>query len=191
VVTAGGIKRRKGTLQLIEAMAIIREQLPDAQCLILGAPLYGSEYTDAVLRRIEALNLGENVRILGFVEAEVKRAWFAAADVLVLPAVNDGFFFEGFGLVLYEAGAAGTAVVGTDECGVADAIQDGVTGLIVSQARIREELPRALLSLLQDPGRAAAMGAAGRQRAQTQSWGKVADQVIALYKTAIAQQVQD
>ena len=191
VVTAGGIKPRKGTLQLIEAIASVRERLPDAQCLILGSPGYGSAYTDQVLRRIDALNLGDNVQILGFVEDEVKRAWFAAADVLALPAVNDGFFFEGFGLVLYEAGAAGTAVIGTDGCGAADAIEDGVTGLIVSQARISEELPRALLTLLQDPQRAAAMGAAGRRRAQEQTWDKVAERVIQLYERALAEASRD
>ena len=186
VVTAGGIKPRKGTLQLIEAIASVREQLPTVQCLILGSPGSGSAYTDHVLRRIDALNLGENVRTMGFVEEELKRAWFAAADVLAVPAVNDGFFFEGFGLVLHEAGAAGTAVIGSDGCGIADAIEDGVTGLIVSQERISEELPRALLTLLQDPQRAQAMGEAGRQRAQACSWDQVAQQVIQLYEAARA-----
>ena len=187
VITAGGIKRRKGTLELVEAIAKVREHLPDVQCLILGSPQYGSAYTDLVLRRIDEFDLRKNVQIMGFVEETLKRAWFAAADVLALPAVNDGMFFEGFGLVLYEAGAAGTAVVGTDGCGVADAIEDGVTGLIVSQARISEALPQALLTLLQDPQRAEAMGAAGRQRAREQSWDKVAEQVIQLYERALAE----
>ena len=104
VITAGGIKRRKGTLELVEAIAKVREQLPDVQCLILGSPQYGSAYTDQVLRRIDELDLRKNVQIMGFVEETLKRAWFAAADVLALPAVNDGMFFEGFGLVLYEGG---------------------------------------------------------------------------------------
>lgn len=191
VVTAGGIKPRKGTLQLIEAIAIAREQLPTVQCLILGSPGFGSAYTDHALRRIDALNLQGNVSILGFVEEELKRAWFAAADVLALPAVNDGFFFEGFGLVLHEAGAAGTAVIGSDGCGIADAIEDGVTGLIVSQERISDELPRALLTLLQDPDRARAMGAAGRQRAKARSWDQVAAQVVQHYERALAESSRD
>lgn len=191
VITAGGIKRRKGTLQLVEAIAIVREQLPDVQCLIMGSPGYGSVYAEQVLRRIRELNLRENVQILGFVEEEMKRAWFAEADVLVLPAVNDGMFFEGFGLVLYEAGAAGTAVVGTDGCGVADAINHDVTGLIISQQRISDELPRALLTLLRDPQRRAAMGAAGRQRAQSQTWESVTDKVIDLYQQAMERPGRD
>jgi len=98
--------------------------------------------------------------------------------------MNDGLYFEGFGLVLLEAGAAGTAVVGTDNCGVADAIEDGITGLVVSQAHIGQELPQALLRLLEDRPLAARLGAAGRERAQQQTWQAVADQVIALYQQA-------
>ena len=115
---------------------------------------------------------------MGFVDEEVKRAWLATADVLALPAINDGLFFEGFGLTLYEAGASGTAVVGTDGCGVADAIEHGLTGLIVAQDNVAEELPKALLELLSNPQKAAKMGAAGRERAFQQSWDKVAAQVI-------------
>ena len=185
VVTAGGIKPRKGTLQLVEAIAALRERLPQVQCLIMGNPQRGSAYTTQVERRIDELGLRDHVRILGFVEDERMRASFAAADVFALPAMNDGLWFEGFGLVLVEAGAAGAAVVGTDGCGVADAIEHGETGLVVSQTNIAEELPRALLELLQNPARAARMGAAGRRRAQAQTWSSVADKVINLYQQSL------
>ena len=185
VVAIGEIKPRKGQLQLVEAVARVREEIPDIQCLIMGPPQLGSAYTTAVQAAIEAHNLQESVQIMGFVDEEVKRAWLAAADVLALPAMNDGLFFEGFGLTLYEAGASGTAVVGTDGCGVADAIEHGVTGLIVAQDNVAEELPRALLELLSDPQKAAMMGAAGRERAQQQTWGLVAEQVMTLYDDAI------
>ena len=186
VLSAGGIKPRKGSLQLVEAMAVLRETLPAAQCVILGDPGAGSAYTARVRRRIEELGLGDHVRILGFVDEAIMRAWLARADVVVLPAMNDGLFFEGFGLVLLEAAAAGTAVVGTDNCGVADALIDGETGLIVSQDEVARELPQALLQLLSDPARAAAMGAAGKRYAQTQTWQLVAERVSEQYQAALA-----
>lgn len=185
VLAAGGIKPRKGTLQLVEAMATVREALPAAQCVILGDPGAGSDYTARLQRRIDELKLGDQVRILGFVDEAIMRGWLAAADVVALPAMNDGLFFEGFGLVLLEAGAAGTAVVGTDNCGVADAIIDGETGLIVSQKQLARELPQALVQLLGDPARAAEMGAAGKKYAQTQTWQAVAEQVSKLYQAAL------
>ena len=185
VIAVGEIKPRKGTLQLVEAVARIRAEIPNVQCLIMGSPQFGSAYTSAVQAAIEANGLQDNVKIMGFVDDDLKRAWLAAADVLALPAMNDGLFFEGFGLTLYEAGASGTAVIGTDGCGVADAIEQGVSGLVVAQDHIAEELPRALLELLSDPRKAALMGAAGRERAQRQSWDRVAERVIALYSEAV------
>ena len=185
VVTAGGVKPRKGTLQLVEAIGVVRERLPQVQCLILGNPQRNSPYTAKVERRIAELGLRDNVRLMGFVDDDLMRAWLAAADVFALPAMNDGWWFEGFGLVLVEAGAAGTAVVGTDGCGVADAIAPGETGLVVSQANVAQELPRALLDLLENPAKAAKLGAAGRLRAQKQTWASVAEQVIGLYQGAL------
>jgi len=185
VITAGGIKPRKGTLQLVEAIAVVRGRLPQVQCLIMGGAQRGSAYTAKVERRIDELGLRDHVRIIGFVEDELMRAWFSAADVFALPAMNDGLWFEGFGLVLVEAGAAGTAVVGTDGCGVADAIEHGGTGLVLSQENVAEELPRALLELLENPSKAATMGAAGRLRAQSQTWTAVAERVIDLYQRAL------
>ena len=185
VIAIGEIKPRKGTLQLVTAMARVRQQIPQAQCLIMGHPQYGSAYTARVQETIDRLDLQDNVHLLGRVDDSLMRAWLAAADALALPAMNDGWWFEGFGLTVYEAGAAGTAVVGTDGCGVADAIEHGVSGLIVSQDNVAEELPRALTALLSDPARAAQMGAAGRRRAQRQSWEAAAQQVIRLYQQAL------
>lgn len=184
VVTVGEIKPRKGTLQLVQAMAKVRERLPEAQCLIMGNPQEGSAYTRQVRETIERLGLADNVRIMGFVDQALMRAWLAAADVFALPALSDGWFFEGFGLAVLEASAAGTAVIGTDNCGVADAIDDGVTGLVIPQAQVAEALPQALLELLCDPEKAARMAAAGRKRALAQTWERVADQVIEVYRNA-------
>ncbi len=185
VVTVGEIKPRKGTLQLVEAMALVCQRMPAAQCLIMGNPQTGSRYTAQVEQRIRELGLQDNVRIMGFVEESLLRAWLSAADVFALPAMNDGCFFEGFGLAALEASAAGTAVVGTDNCGLADATEDGLSGLVVSQARVAEELPRALLELLSDPAKAARMGAAGRERALAMTWESVAVQVIERYQRAL------
>ncbi len=186
VVTLGEVKPRKGTLELVEAMAVLRERIPEAHCLIIGNPQNGSAYTTRVQQRISDLQLEANVRLMGFVEEDILRAWLAAADVFALPAINDGLYFEGYGLAILEASASGTAVIGTDQSGTADAIDDGLTGLIVSQANIADALPRALLELLENPAKTARMGAAGRAYARTQTWASAAEQLIALYEAALA-----
>lgn len=183
IITSGGIKPRKGTLQLVEAMAIVRQQIPDVQCLVMGNPQRTTAYSQHVQQTIQQLGLADTVHLMGFVDDDLMRAWFAQADALVLPSMNDGMWFEGFGLVVFEASAAGTAVIGTDNCGVADAIDHEVTGLIVSQKNIAEELPQAILDILLHPDKAKRMGEAGRIKAQGQTWDAVAQQVIERYQT--------
>lgn len=183
VLAVGGIKRRKGTLELVRAMAHVRREVPDVQCVVLGRA--APEYLAQVQAAADELGLQDCVHMPGRVPDETLLAWYGAADLFVLPSINAGWKFEGFGLVHLEASAAGLPVIGTSGCGVEDAIDDGRTGLLVPQESLEQALPAAILSLLRDPARAAAMGAAGREKARAQSWDHVAAQVIALYEAAL------
>ena len=79
---------------------------------------------------------------------------------MVLPSKD-----EPFGIVLVEAMAAGKPVVATRTGGPLDIVEEGVTGLLV-EAGDDKQLADAILELLGDPERAAAMGQAGRKRAE-------------------------
>jgi glycosyltransferase involved in cell wall biosynthesis len=182
VLSVGAIKARKGTLELARAMARVREQIPDVQCVIIGSLTMEPNYAERVQTEIAALKLGDCVQMPGYVPEKTLLAWYGAADVFVLPSMNDGWKFEGYGLSLIEASAAGLPVIGTTDCGAEDAVDDGLTGLLVSQSNIADELPRAIIELLSDPQRAAQMGAAGRRKAAAQTWTRVAAQMIDLYR---------
>ncbi len=185
ILTVGGIKKRKGTPQLIRAIAAIRQQVPDVLCVVLGSTTTEPHTTAAVHRLIDQYHLADHVRLLGFVDEPTLHAWYGAADVFVLPSINDGYKFEGFGLVHLEASAAGLPVIGADNCGAADAIQHEQTGLLLRQAQLDEDLPAALLRLLQNPSEAARMGAAGRAYAQKQTWDATANRMIELYEQVL------
>src|SRR5690606_37907821 len=133
VLTVGAVKPRKGTLALVQAMPAIREQLPDARLVIIGSLEMDPDYVARVREEIEALGLQESVRLLGRVPDHMLMSWYAAADVFALPSLNVGWKFEGFGLALLEASAAGLPVVSTTNCGVEDSVDDSVTGLLVAQ----------------------------------------------------------
>ena len=180
ILTTGGVKKRKGTLELVRAVAEVRDHIPDVQCVVIGR-IHKNPYTEQVQSEIARLDLHNHVQLLGFVSEEEVLAWYGAADVFVMPSINSEWQFEGFGLVHMEASAAGIPVIGSTNCGAEDAIDDGVTGLLVNQANIEEELPDAILTILGDPERAAEMGAAGFQKAQEQSWASVADKMQWLY----------
>jgi glycosyltransferase involved in cell wall biosynthesis len=187
VLAVGAVKARKGTLELVRAMAAVRDRLPNAQCIIIGSLTAEPAYAARVQAAIHELNLEHTVRLLGHVPERDLLEWYAAADVFCVPSMNDGWKFEGYGLVHLEASAAGLPVIGTRDCGAEDAIDDGVTGLLVSQTHIADELPNAILRILSDPVLAARMGAAGRVKAQGRTWDAVAAQVINLYEMMVGE----
>jgi len=183
IVTAGGVKARKGTLHLVRAVASLRQIMPEVRCVIMGSMDAEPKYVEQVKAEIEKLGVADAVQLLGFVSDEVLLGWYAAADVFVLPSMNTGWKFEGFGIATLEASAAGCPVIATRDCGAEDAVIDGETGLLVSQEKIDEELPNAIFKLLSQPKLAREMGAKGRTRALNQTWFGVAKHIRTLYET--------
>lgn len=106
-------------------------------------------------------------------------AWYAAADVVVLPSVTR---VESFGLVQVEAHACGVPVVSTRvNTGVEAVNPHGVTGLLVAPGDVRA-LRDALSALLDDPARRRTLGEEARRRAQAE-YGHtlMIDRTLALY----------
>jgi glycosyltransferase involved in cell wall biosynthesis len=96
---------------------------------------------------------------VGFVAPRALGPWYAGAAVVVVPSLR-----EGYGLVAREAMAHGRPVVATAVGGLVDAVEDGVTGLLVppgDPGALRDAIER----LLSDPGLRARLGAAARARA--------------------------
>jgi len=83
--------------------------------------------------------------------------WYAAADVVVLPSLSEGFPF-----VVLEALAMSRPVVATNVNGVPEIIHDGSTGLLVPP-RNPQALEAAIRTLLHDPSLAARLGKAGQE----------------------------
>lgn len=184
ILATGGVKQRKGTHLLIAALDRVRQHVPDAQLVITGRQ-DDRDYLAQVERQIADLELGEAVHLPGMISEDALRGWYQHADVFALPSLNVGARFEGFGLVFLEASAAGLPVIGTHGSGVAEAVIEGETGLLVPQDDI-PALAGAITRVLADGDLRAWLGAAGRAYAQTQDWSQVADRVITLYRQILA-----
>ena len=185
VLFVGAVKARKGAVQLVRAIARVRERHPDVQCVIAGSVKAEPDYVAHLRAEIVRLNLEQTVLLPGHVSHEDLMRWYRTADLFCVPSMNDGWRFEGFGQVHLEAGAFGIPAIGTRECGAADAIDEGVTGLLVSQLSIETELPEAILKLLDDPALRARMGEANRSKAERTTWESVAARYIALYENEL------
>ncbi|WP_159587172.1 glycosyltransferase family 4 protein [Chelativorans xinjiangense] len=123
----GVLIERKRPLDFVEAVAAYVRRHPDVPVMGLLFGVAGSESPalgQAVTQRAEALGIGDRIRLMGF--RSPVEPWMQAVDALLIPAVR-----EPFGRTLIEAMFLGTPVVATDDGGNPEAIEHGVTGLLV------------------------------------------------------------
>ena len=177
---AGRLVRKKGFEYLIDALSGLDRRVE----LVLA----GAGDLDAELRaRAAAAGVADRVRFLGDVTQDTVASWFAAADVAVVPSVRDASGnVDGLPNTVLEALASGTPVVATPAGGIASAIDDGRTGLLVAE-RDPAALATAIAALLGDPARRKAIGAAARAEVESRfGWAAAAARFEAAYDRAIA-----
>ncbi|UVS77118.1 glycogen synthase [Actinokineospora sp. UTMC 2448] len=183
VLFVGRITRQKGLAHLVAAAHAIA---PDAQVVLCaGAPDTPeiAEETRAAVARLAAAREGVHW-IQEMLPAAELRQFLTAATVFVCPSV-----YEPLGIVNLEAMACATAVVASDVGGIPEVVAHGETGLLVRYSADTDAyeagLADAVNALLADPARAAAMGAAGRARAEREfSWESVAARTVEVYRAA-------
>lgn len=181
VLCVGEVKERKGYETSLPAFLQAWRRCPDAHYAIVGRYTEGDPYLEGLREQIAAVGAADHVHFLGNVSEGRKVALMRGARAFMLtPKTSVEGGFEAFGLVFLEAGAAGTAVLGVTDSGAVDAITDGENGFLRDRDDIAG-LADGLVQLLQDEGLAARMGAAGRARAEGQTWGNAARRVREIY----------
>jgi phosphatidylinositol alpha-1,6-mannosyltransferase len=162
VVSLSRLVPRKGMDVLIEAADRLSPSFPDLVVAI------GGEGRELPRLRHQAADGASSVTLLGRVSDEDRALLLGAADVFVMACRNRwlGLEQEGFGIVFLEAAAAGVPQIAGDSGGAAEAVVDGVTGLVVALPGDPGSVAEALRALLVDPTLRKRMGAAGRKRAQ-------------------------
>jgi phosphatidylinositol alpha-1,6-mannosyltransferase len=173
----------KGHDVLMEALPAIRAAVPGVRWVIVGE--------GALRTRLEMhaarLGLSEIVEFVGAVDDASRDLWLDKASVFVMPTrqPGPGKAGEGFGIVFLEAAARGVPSVGGRVPGVVEAIEDGVSGILVNPEDPRA-VAAATIRLLTDQDLATKMGSDARQRAQRFSWSAVAQRVDDTLRSAIA-----
>ena len=155
----GNLDWRKNPALLVEAAPAIRAAVPTARIVLIGAfPDAASEA--AVRERIAALGLGDAVTVTGFLPNPFPVV--RTLDVLVHPALRDPF-----PLALLEGMALARPIVASAVGGIPEMLVDGESGLLVPP-KDADALATAVIGLLRDEGRRAAIGAAALHRLQTE-----------------------
>jgi len=171
LLAAAALVRRKGIDVLLDALAALRARDLHPRLWIAGD---GPERA-ALCAQASALALEDRVRWLG--RRDDVGDLLAACDVFVLPSRA-----EGLGVAALEAMAAARPVVASAVGGLADAVVDGRTGLLVEPAD-PVALAVALSQLLYDPALRARLGAAGPARIAE---GYLPEQMVASYERLYA-----
>lgn len=167
VLFVGRLSIDKGVDDLPAIWSEVRAQVHGARLVVIGD--VDSSQPPAA-QTIAALADDPTVAMLGHV-ADPSPA-YSGADVLLLPTRR-----EGFGSVVLEAAAAGVPSVGSDVTGVRDAVEAGVTGVLVEAGR-PSEFARAVVGLLDDREARDLLGENARRRVTTDF---VEDDVVARY----------
>ena len=153
------LQRWKGVHIFLEAAHELLNGASDLFFVVVGGPHpLEPDYAARLEHRSRELRLTDRVLFSGY-QANAAQ-WMAAMDVIV-----NASFGEPFGMVIIEAMALGKAVVATRLNGPTEIISDGVDGLLVTPGNI-EELVGAIRRLVDDPQLRAALGRAGRERAE-------------------------
>ena len=193
VVFVGRITRQKGVPYLLDAAL---EFAPVAQLVLCAGAPDTPEIGAEVEQRVERLRAerGNVIWIDQMLPKPDVIQLLSHATVFVCPSI-----YEPLGIVNLEAMACEAAVVATATGGIVEVVQDGVTGLLVpfepadgaieprDPAAFSHAMAERVNELVADPGRAAAMGRAGRERAMGEfDWSAIAAQTSQLYRTLVA-----
>lgn len=157
------LNKVKGLERVLRAAATLKQNGQALQ-LIFAGPADPADYADVLRARAKELGLGDNLHLLGMVGGVEKISLYQAADVYVQPSIH-----ENFGLSLVESLAAGTPIITAKGVNIWPELHASGGAVIVENSLNPQptddegELRLAIASLLADPARRAAMGAAGRR----------------------------
>jgi glycosyltransferase involved in cell wall biosynthesis len=166
---------RKNLATLLDAFALARREQPDLALLLVGGRGWGR---DEVAERVAALGLERDVEIAGYVEEERVPGLVAGARTFCWPAL-----FEGFGMPVTEALAAGVPVVCSDDASLDEAAGDAALRV---PARDASALAAALATACADGPERDARIARGRAHTAGLTWEATAGVFVTAIEEAAA-----
>jgi glycosyltransferase involved in cell wall biosynthesis len=178
---AGSIRPHKNIPRLVEAFAVVRDQLAshpvyrDLRLIIIGDEIsrYPSVRHAVVKSKVEPV-----VRFLGFVPFDTLRYFVDSAAAFVFPSRH-----EGFGLPPLEAMASGTPVVSSNVSSLPEVLGDAA--LMVSPENVFD-IARGISQVLLDEDLRTRLIAAGHKQAARYSWDRTAREVLGIYRETAA-----
>ncbi len=174
MATASADVPLKGLDYLLQAVAKLKGQHPNLDLLIVGK----LKEDGATNRLIKRLGIASRLTFVSGIDTEQLVRYYAEASIVVVPSI-----YEGFGLPAGEAMASGVPVIATRGGALPEVVGDAGIQVPVKDA---EAIAAAIQDLLEDPGKRALLGQAGRQRiTRLFSWEIAAEQMTRYYRKVL------
>jgi hypothetical protein len=191
ILSVGRLIKRKGVLEFVEnVMPKLIERCPDVAYLVVGEDATRSlahkdRLKDKIQSKINELNLGEHVFLLGKVSNNDLTKLYYHCDIFTLPCLDVPGDVEGFGIVFSEAALGGAASLATRIGGIPEAVLDGKTGMLVPVGDYSSMIDAAEKLLTDEPFRES-LAIAGAQRAKDElSWPIITKEYESSMETSI------
>lgn len=189
VLAVGEPKPRKGFDVALEAFAAVHARLPQSRFVIVGPYAPSSRFVSQLHERIHSLGLQEAVTLTGAVSHDELVGWYSRAAVVVMPYRSVGRDFEGFGLVLLEAGACGAPVISSRDSPAEEIVAHGESGLLVPPGDVAA-LESAMVRVLTSPDERRRLADGNRGRAAEMTWERSTAQLIDVYEQSLDQPIR-
>lgn len=173
ILTAGKISPRKNVSRVIQAFSRLCDEIPHHLVLVGGSGWDAEEVT----RQINDPRVAGRVHSLGYVTDEQLHALYHRASVYVHPSL-----FEGFGLTVLEAMAAGCPVVTSNVFSLPEVAGDAA--ILVDPQNV-DAIANAIQTICKDEAIAQDLARRGIARARTFTWKRCAEQVSEIYRGVV------
>ncbi|NCP17457.1 glycosyltransferase family 4 protein [Candidatus Kuenenbacteria bacterium] len=178
LLSIGRLVERKGFDKVIEALPKVWQKLPDLVYALIGS----GEDEKRIKNLIDKGNQDKIIFINKKISDEEKWAWLEQCAAFIMVPRADGDDTEGFGIVYLEANSFGKPVIAANVGGVPDAVEDGVSGLLVNPEN-EDEIAGAIIKLFCDDNLREKLGRQGKARAEEKfNWPKIAEDFKELLK---------
>ncbi|WP_242091601.1 glycosyltransferase family 4 protein [Aestuariivivens sediminicola] len=128
LTTVGRLSKRKGQLQVIKHLPVLLKVYPDLHYQCVGMSKKMPEF----IKRAEDLGVASHVTFRGVLDKQKVKQVLQGTDIFVmLSTTTVTGDVEGFGIAILEANAMGIPAIGASGSGIADAIQQGQSGLLI------------------------------------------------------------
>jgi len=158
IITIARVLPRKGQDMVIRALPLVQKEFPGVVYVVVGEGRFKRKFAELA----EESGVGGSVIFTGGIRHEEIIDYLDMADIFVMPSRDWDSKVEGLPNALLEAGARARPVIAGKRGGSAEAVRDGITGMLVDPESA-PEIAAAMVSLLEDPAKARLMGENGRK----------------------------